>query len=126
MLGNVVSEGTKRLKKWSVNSATIKSKRDFDRQVSTMPNKSFYITEEDLDNMLKVDVGMNTMSALSGIDVKVVEKINNVEMLYDQLLMAVGNKYPGESRHETALRYIQQAENIGTKAQAGVSKNELA
>lgn len=30
--------------------------------------------------------------------------------LYDELLYAVGNKYPGETRHQTALRYIQQAE----------------
>ena len=30
--------------------------------------------------------------------------------LYCELLYAVGNKYPGETRHQTALRYIQQAE----------------
>lgn len=30
---------------------------------------------------------------------------------YHELLYAVGNKYPGESRHDTALRYIQQAES---------------
>ena len=30
---------------------------------------------------------------------------------YHQLIMAVGSKYPNESRHETALRYINQAEN---------------
>lgn len=29
---------------------------------------------------------------------------------YDELIYAVGNKYPGETRHETALRYIRQAE----------------
>ena len=29
---------------------------------------------------------------------------------YHELIMAVGNKYEGESRHETALRYIRQAE----------------
>ncbi len=29
---------------------------------------------------------------------------------YNELLFAVGNKYPGETRHQTALRYIQQAE----------------
>lgn len=29
---------------------------------------------------------------------------------YQELLMAVGNKYPGETRHETALRYIRKAE----------------
>jgi hypothetical protein len=32
------------------------------------------------------------------------------DALYEELLYAVGNKYPGESRHETALRYIRQAE----------------
>lgn len=29
---------------------------------------------------------------------------------YFELLYAVANKYPGESRHETALRYIIQRE----------------
>ena len=30
--------------------------------------------------------------------------------LYGELLYAVANKFPGESRHQTALRYIQNAE----------------
>jgi hypothetical protein len=30
---------------------------------------------------------------------------------YMELIMAVGTKYPGESRHETALKYIRAAEN---------------
>ena len=34
----------------------------------------------------------------------------SVKDLYYELLYAVGKKYPGESRHETALRYIQSAE----------------
>ena len=34
-----------------------------------------------------------------------------VEHLYNELLFAVGNKYPGETRHQTALRYIRQAES---------------
>ena len=29
---------------------------------------------------------------------------------YNELIMAVGNKFDGETRHETALRYIKQAE----------------
>lgn len=29
---------------------------------------------------------------------------------YNELIMAVAKKFPGESRHETALRYINQAE----------------
>jgi len=35
---------------------------------------------------------------------------------YNELLMAVGHKYPGETRHETALRYITQAEQRITVA----------
>lgn len=30
--------------------------------------------------------------------------------LYNELLMAVASKYPGEDRHDTALRYIQERE----------------
>jgi len=30
---------------------------------------------------------------------------------YDELIMAVAQKFPDESRHETALRYIQQRES---------------
>lgn len=33
-----------------------------------------------------------------------------VEEKYQELLYAVGNKYPNETRHETALRYIRGAE----------------
>lgn len=33
-----------------------------------------------------------------------------LEAKYMELIMAVGNKYPGETRHQTALRYIRQAE----------------
>ena len=36
--------------------------------------------------------------------------VTKTEMLYHELLMAVGNTYPGETRHMTALRYIRQAE----------------
>ena len=36
--------------------------------------------------------------------------------LYEELLFAVGNKYPGETRRQTALRYIQQAEAPRTSA----------
>jgi len=30
---------------------------------------------------------------------------------YDELIFAVGRKFPGETRHETALRYIYDAES---------------
>lgn len=32
--------------------------------------------------------------------------------LHQELLMAVERKFPGESRHETALKYIRAAENV--------------
>lgn len=36
--------------------------------------------------------------------------------LYNELLFAVGNKCPNETRHQTALRYILQAEKGDEKA----------
>ena len=38
------------------------------------------------------------------------------EAKYNELLLAVGQKYPNESRHETALRYIRQAEMLSPRA----------
>ena len=35
---------------------------------------------------------------------------------YFELVMAVGNKHPGETRHQTALRYIRQSEAPSTRA----------
>jgi hypothetical protein len=37
-------------------------------------------------------------------------EVSRLRLQYNELLMAVENKYEGESRHETALRYIQEAE----------------
>lgn len=36
--------------------------------------------------------------------------VSSYEQLYYQLLMCVGNIYPGESRHQTALRYLRRCE----------------
>ena len=38
------------------------------------------------------------------------------EEKYSELLMAVGNKYEGETRHETALRYLRRAEQGNSTA----------
>jgi nitric oxide synthase oxygenase domain/subunit len=35
---------------------------------------------------------------------------------YRELLLLVGNKYAGETRHETAAKYLRQAEQQGTVA----------
>lgn len=42
----------------------------------------------------------------------------DISAKYHELLYQVSRKHPGESRHETALRYIQQAERGSDKAQA--------
>ena len=46
-------------------------------------------------------------------DIKNTMRIHAVttETKYHELLMAVETKYPSESRHETALRYIKEVEN---------------
>jgi hypothetical protein len=43
---------------------------------------------------------------------------------YHELLYAVGKKFPGESRHETALRYIQQAESSTGASASAASLSE--
>jgi hypothetical protein len=40
------------------------------------------------------------------------KEIERLRALYNDLIMCVGNKYPGESRHETAKRYIHRAEHM--------------
>lgn len=42
----------------------------------------------------------------------------DIAQLYSELLMAVESKYPGESRHETALRYIRSQEHGKTRVGA--------
>ena len=39
----------------------------------------------------------------------------DVGLLYGELLMAVQSKFPGETRHETALRYIRAQEHGRTR-----------
>jgi hypothetical protein len=48
---------------------------------------------------------------------------DELEKKYYELLYAVGKKYPNESRHETALRYIKEREErvIGPPQVAKVS-----
>jgi hypothetical protein len=44
--------------------------------------------------------------------------------LYHDLLLQVGNKHPGESRHETARRYIRERETAGTGGPASAAKEQ--
>lgn len=47
-------------------------------------------------------------------------RIAELEKEYYELIYAVGNKYPHETRHQTALRYIQQSERGGASTTATV------
>jgi len=47
------------------------------------------------------------------------QQLNDRDKEYHELLMAVVRKHPGETRHETALRYIREAE---TAAALGPAK----
>lgn len=38
------------------------------------------------------------------------DNYNHINKLYNELIMAVSRKFPNESRHETALRYIKERE----------------
>lgn len=44
--------------------------------------------------------------------------------LYEELIYAVGNKYEGESRHQTALRYIKRAEEVVERPAQAALKEE--
>ncbi len=39
-----------------------------------------------------------------------IRRLKDAATKYPELIYAVGKKYPGETRHETALRYIRRAE----------------
>lgn len=50
--------------------------------------------------------------------------MKEVEAKYHELLYAVGNKYPDETRHETALRRIRNGETLGEVAKAQLAGKE--
>ena len=49
---------------------------------------------------------------------------SDVSAKYNELLYAVAQKFPGESRHETALRYIREREQRAGEATAEPCKRE--
>lgn len=47
------------------------------------------------------------------LDEREAQPSEGVRTKYNELIFAVGRKYGGETRHQTALRYIRQAEAPG-------------
>jgi hypothetical protein len=60
-----------------------------------------------------LDRALKGKGASQGVDGE-----QDYKALYYELLYAVGNKYPGETRHQTALRYIRYMESPPTIAAA--------
>lgn len=50
-------------------------------------------------------------------------KLHKRNKLYDELLLAVGKKFPDETRHQTALRYIREAEQFGSSIPSQEAKS---
>ena len=46
------------------------------------------------------------------------DALEQLERNYNELIMAVGNTYRDETRHETALRYIRNAERVSEESKA--------
>jgi hypothetical protein len=51
--------------------------------------------------------------------------IVNTQKLYDELLYAVERKFPNETRHQTALRYIQETEKRCNSSDPAVEIDKL-
>lgn len=49
---------------------------------------------------------------------KELENAENVQALYNELVMAVATKHRGETRHDSALRYIKEREGLSYGAAA--------
>ena len=68
---------------------------------------------EDLSKQFSLDYLVSTQKERS-VDYEL-NRLKDIEDKYNQLIYAVCRKFPNESRHETALRYIKEAETISTE-----------
>ena len=65
-----------------------------------------------------VDISLANVAAVLRHAAEALETAAMDAALYRELLYQVETKYPGETRHDTALRYIRQAEECNSVAQA--------
>lgn len=90
---------------------------DITSMVSFCPHCLMYGTPLGLRDKICGNCGKNGLrnyiklsSVQSFISTLLAERDAEVRKKYDELIIAVDSKYPNETRHETALRYIQNAE----------------
>lgn len=66
----------------------------------------------------------DTFQPAKGVDMEIPERrfvqLEEIEESYYELIMAVENKHPNESRHQTALRLIREAQQPSNQAQEDV------
>lgn len=87
---------------------------------SNQPPISKSFEKERRSQLASIIVGkLSPLAKLEAIENLYAKQISEAEK-YHELLYQVGNKYDGESRHETALRYIRMAENQDNQ---GVKEN---
>lgn len=60
-----------------------------------------------MENFLREEFSSAIKQAIKTREREISEESNK----YHELIMAVAKKYPGETRHQTAIRYIQEREN---------------
>ncbi len=60
-------------------------------------------------------------AAESAARAKANRKRNSLRELYNELIMAVEKKHEGETRHQTALRYIRERESVTPNPQTATS-----
>ena len=98
---------------------------------SELPN-SIYVDASDLQRVLDNFLQGFTYAIAEGMKANPVENFvrqgvsqpvlrTDIEEKYNELIMAVATKFTNETRHETALRYIKEAENFNDNSCA---KNE--
>jgi hypothetical protein len=90
-------------------------------------HKPFSADPPELRFMAAIDAALAAaLTRIADLNLKAADlefdRSSGVQEKYDELIFAVGKKYPSETRHETALRYIQQAER-GSDEQARAGMN---
>jgi len=86
---------------------------------SVRQNESERMREQDADSV-SVKLVLDQMREIASLKQQLAAR----QTLYHELLMAVESKWPGETRHQTALRYIRQAERSTTTGPAQEFKME--
>ena len=102
--------------KWFENKARERGLRVLGARTSTDPLANM-IADEDEAIAARYRLAAHSLRSQRGVSDGLL-----LAAKYDELLFAVGMKHPNETRHETALRYIRQAENSPHAPEAALKR----